>query len=231
MFLHLGPAPAQMRTRELAMPAAVVEILDGTDLPRLTAALEAEARPAGPSGLRVLRRTGPVLVVLVGPAGSGKSTWARTHFAPTEVVSSDQMRAWVADDESDQTATADATAVLHQLVTIRLSRGLRTVVDATNVRRTHRAPLLAIAAAHQVAAHAVVVTTPLHVCRARNATRPAVPRPGRRYARRVPDAVLTAQHAAAAAAAPVLATEGFAGVELVDLSGGPARIGEAGRAC
>ena len=29
------------------------------------------------------------LVVLMGASGSGKSTFARTHFAPTEVLSSD----------------------------------------------------------------------------------------------------------------------------------------------
>jgi len=41
------------------------------------------------------------LVVLVGVSGSGKSTFARTHFKPTEVVSSDFCRGLVADDETD----------------------------------------------------------------------------------------------------------------------------------
>lgn len=32
------------------------------------------------------------LVALIGPTGSGKSTFARKHFRPTEVLSSDYCR-------------------------------------------------------------------------------------------------------------------------------------------
>src|SRR4051812_19951736 len=53
------------------------------------------------------------LVVLVGASGAGKSTFARRHFLPTEVVSSDACRRWVSDDETDQSATTDAFEVLH----------------------------------------------------------------------------------------------------------------------
>ncbi len=45
------------------------------------------------------------LVVLVGPSGAGKSSFARRHFKPTEVVSSDFCRGIVDDDENDQAAT------------------------------------------------------------------------------------------------------------------------------
>lgn len=53
------------------------------------------------------------LVVLVGPSGSGKSSFARKHFLPTEVLSSDFCRGLVADDENEQGATNDAFEVLH----------------------------------------------------------------------------------------------------------------------
>jgi len=36
------------------------------------------------------------LVLLVGASGTGKSTFAEKHFKPTEVVSSDRARGWVA---------------------------------------------------------------------------------------------------------------------------------------
>ena len=44
--------------------------------------------------------------MLVGVSGSGKSTFAREHFAPTEVISSDFCRGLVADDENDQVGDA-----------------------------------------------------------------------------------------------------------------------------
>ena len=74
------------------------------------------------------------LVVLVGVSGSGKSTFARAHFQPTEVISSDFCRGLVADDENDQAATRDAFDVLHYIVGKRLAAGRLTVVDATNVQ-------------------------------------------------------------------------------------------------
>ena len=52
------------------------------------------------------------LVVLVGVSGAGKSTFARRHFKPTEILSSDYCRGLVSDDENSQAATRDAFARL-----------------------------------------------------------------------------------------------------------------------
>ena len=49
MYVPLGPAPAAMRARELAQPAAVLEVLRPDVQPdRLAAAQRAETRPSRP---------------------------------------------------------------------------------------------------------------------------------------------------------------------------------------
>ncbi|MFL6234445.1 MAG: polynucleotide kinase-phosphatase [Thermoanaerobaculia bacterium] len=111
------------------------------------------------------------LVVLVGASGAGKSTFARRHFKPTEILTSDFCRALVSDDENDQSATADAFAVLHFVAGKRLARGLLTVVDATNVRPEARAPLVELARAHYVLPVAIVFDPPMAVLEERSRTR------------------------------------------------------------
>jgi protein phosphatase len=112
------------------------------------------------------------LVVLVGVTGSGKSTFARTHFGRYEVVSSDFCRGLVADDENDQSASSDAFDVLHYIAGKRLAAGRLTVVDATNVQPEVRRGLVALARAHDVLPVAIVLDVPEKECVRRNAGRP-----------------------------------------------------------
>lgn len=112
------------------------------------------------------------LVLLVGASGTGKSTFAAKHFLPTEVVSSDRMRGWVADDESDQSATADAFDVLHYVVEKRLKARRFTVVDATNVQPESRKSLVALAKRYHALTVAIVFDLPEALAVARNAERP-----------------------------------------------------------
>jgi protein phosphatase len=112
------------------------------------------------------------LVVLIGPSGAGKSTFARRHFRPTEVLSSDAFRAWVSDDEHDQSATRDAFDLLHRVAAKRLARGRLTVVDATSVKPEARKPLLELARRYYVRPVALVFDLPEEVCQERNRRRP-----------------------------------------------------------
>ncbi|KAB1943158.1 AAA family ATPase [Micromonospora sp. ALFpr18c] len=150
----------------------------------------------------------PELVVLIGAAGAGKSTWAADRYRSSQVVSLDALRAVVADDECDQDATADAVALLLAIVDARLSRRLTTVVDATNGVPAERAELLAAAARHQVPTTAVVFGTTLQTCLDRQRQRPG-PVPGRRWGRAVPDSVVRNQHQRTRASLDTLTTEGF----------------------
>ncbi|UXI68127.1 AAA family ATPase [Tahibacter amnicola] len=112
------------------------------------------------------------LVALVGASGSGKSSFARRHFAPTEVLSSDVCRGWVCDDENDQSASADAFEVLYTIARKRLAAGRLTVVDATHVRAEDRKQLVALAREYHVLPVALVFDLPESVCHERNAARP-----------------------------------------------------------
>jgi protein phosphatase len=112
------------------------------------------------------------LVLLVGPSGSGKSSFGRKHFLPTEVVSSDFCRALVSDNENDQSATGDAFDLLHEIVRKRLARGRLTVVDATNVQPEARKSLIALAKEFHLFAEAIVFDLSERVCQNRNLLRP-----------------------------------------------------------
>jgi protein phosphatase len=149
----------------------------------------------------------PCLVVLVGPAGSGKSTFARRHFRPTEILSSDAFRAMIADDESDQSATSAAFSLLHTVARQRLGRGRLTVVDATNVEPRARRPLIGLARRFDVAAMAIVFDLPADVVRHWN--------PGR-TARTVPADVVERHRRELRRSLDELPSEGFEGVWVLD---------------
>ncbi|MGW2862430.1 polynucleotide kinase-phosphatase [Streptomyces sp. NPDC001205] len=134
--------------------------------------MSTETSTHAPDGGRTLAVTDLSLVVLVGATGSGKSTFARRHFRPTEVISSDFCRGLVADDENDQSASGDAFDVLHYITGKRLAAGRRTVIDATNVQPESRKQLVRIAREHDVLPIAIVLDLPEDVCAERNARRP-----------------------------------------------------------
>lgn len=152
------------------------------------------------------------VVALVGASGSGKSTFAATRFAATEVLSSDDFRAMVADDPNDPTASRDAFDALYHVARTRLRRGLLTVVDATNVQRADRARIVELARAADCHAVAIVLDVDAQVCVERNATRPDRQVPRHAIARHVKQLRRSRRH---------LRREGFRYVFALD---GPGRV-------
>jgi protein phosphatase len=156
---------------------------------------------------RVLALPDPSLVVLVGAAGCGKSTFAHAHFRATEILSSDAFRAMVADDEGDQTASGAAFEVLHFVAARRLARRRLTVVDATNVQRDARRPLAALAAQYHLPLVAIVLDLPEELC---------LERDRRRVERQVGDEVIHRQLVQLDRSLRSLAHEGFHDVHVLD---------------
>jgi predicted kinase len=142
----------------------------------------------------------PTLVVLVGAAGSGKSTFAARHFAESEILSSDAFREILTGNAADQRATKTAFSIIHREVSKRLGAGRTVVVDATNVEAHARRALLARARLAQARAVAIVFALPPDVVRARNAARTS----------RVVDPEIIERHVdRLVATLPTLADEGF----------------------
>lgn len=149
----------------------------------------------------------PSLVALVGLAGSGKSAFAARNFLPTEVVSSDRMRAAIADDEADQSVSAAAFDLVHRLVRARLAARRLAVVDATNVTIAARRPLIDLARAAEVPALAILLGVPDDECIRRDAARSG---------RSVGEAVIREQAEALARSRGGLATEGWTTLVILD---------------
>jgi alkanesulfonate monooxygenase SsuD/methylene tetrahydromethanopterin reductase-like flavin-dependent oxidoreductase (luciferase family)/predicted kinase len=156
----------------------------------------------------------PAVVVLIGAAGSGKSTWAADRYRRAEVVSSDDLRGIVGSGPADLDASDDAFDLLERIVAARIGRGLTTVVDTLGLDPQRRNGWCAAARAAGLPAVVVVLDTPGAECRRRNASRD----------RPVPAGVLTEQVRRVAALRTSLDLEGWDRVEIVSGAGEPRRL-------
>ncbi len=148
---------------------------------------------------KVIRLIRPSVVVLVGPAGCGKSTFAAGKFRPSQVISSDRARLLVCDDERDQRFNPQAFALVHFLIEQRLGINRLCVVDSTALTAAARRSLIELARRHRVPCEALVLDVPLQTCLERDAKRE----------RSVGAAVIERQFQAFEQAKGALAQEGF----------------------
>lgn len=111
------------------------------------------------------------LVILCGGSGSGKSTWARKHFASSQIVASDNCREAILDDAANQSANDDVFALFHQLIEFRLKHRRFTVADSTALKPKARAGLLALAQKWKVPTIVIAFDVPLDEAKRRDARR------------------------------------------------------------
>ncbi len=116
------------------------------------------------------RRTA-CLIVLVGPPGSGKTTWAQRYRAGAVHVSQDGLIAAVTPHGFEHPYRPVYRAAEDAVARAGLRDGHTVIVDRTNRSRAHRARWIEIARELDCPALAVVMTTPEAECRARNARR------------------------------------------------------------
>jgi predicted kinase len=110
------------------------------------------------------------VVVLVGLPGSGKSTYLERLGVAG--LSSDTIRRWLVDDESDQTIHDRVFETLRYLLRQRLALGRPvTYIDATNLCPEERQPYIGIGKSYGCEMEAVFFDAPLEVCSARNRAR------------------------------------------------------------
>jgi predicted kinase len=141
------------------------------------------------------------LIVLVGPPGSGKTTWARRHGRGAVHVSQDGLIGAITPAGFDHAYRPVYRAAEDALARAALEAGHTTIVDRTNRTRTHRQRWLEIAREASCPAVALAMNTPPALCRERNAARDS----GSRLSEERMDRML-------AALEPVRLDEGFTAV-------------------
>lgn len=114
------------------------------------------------------RRT---LLVLCGPAGSGKSTFAAQHSGNTTIVSSDLCRELICDDATDQSINRDTFDLFYYILHKRLYHGGFTVADSTALHTEARRKLLELAGRYGYLACLLIFNVSSEICQERNIQR------------------------------------------------------------
>ena len=146
------------------------------------------------------------LVLLCGPAGCGKSTFAARHFLRTQIVSSDECRALISDDPANQRISGHAFDLMHFIIRKRLLIARFTVADATHLKAEERRPIKMLARRFGFRAVAIVFNLPIEVSLARNAAR----------SRKVPEEAVRMQYHLFEATLDVIHREGFDSLFILD---------------
>jgi protein phosphatase len=104
------------------------------------------------------------LVLLCGPADSGKSTFAARYFTLTQIVSSDTCRAMICDSTKNFRVNRQTFDLFHYIIQARLALGHFTIAESTAFHAFAHAPLLERAHQAKFQTSLIMFDVPFTIC-------------------------------------------------------------------
>lgn len=121
--------------------------------------------------MELIRKNKPLFIMMVGLAGSGKSTFAEDIVvnynnmnSKPALHSSDKLRLELYGDEQDQKHNQDVFNELHKRIKTDLNNGRDVIYDATNMSKKRRISFLRELSNIQCEKHCICVMTPYKKC-------------------------------------------------------------------
>lgn len=112
----------------------------------------------------------PILAVMIGISGSGKSTYAtglKTSLN-AQLVETDAIRQELTGNAEDQSQNSRVFAIAKKRVSDYLSQGKNVIIDATSLSMKDRKDWIAIGKNNNAEVRAYFIDTPIDVCKAQN---------------------------------------------------------------
>jgi len=115
----------------------------------------------------------PILAVMVGISGSGKSTFANglKTSLKAELVETDAIRVELTGNAEDQSQNARVFTIAKKRINDYLSSGKNAIIDATSLSVRDRKEWIEIAKTNNAEVRAYFVDTPVDVAKRQNASR------------------------------------------------------------